>query len=138
MSAAARSIRVSSASARATITCGSAGRIDVVLATLRLAGAALVVPLMEELFWRSFLARWIDAQNFLSQAPRRLSFKAIGITSVLFALEHRLWFAGLLAGLLYGWVYRRTGSLWVPVIAHAVTNGALGIWVLRTGSWQFW
>ncbi len=26
----------------------------------------------------------------------------------------------------------------VRVIAHAVTNGALGIWVVATGNWAFW
>jgi membrane protease YdiL (CAAX protease family) len=35
-------------------------------------------------------------------------------------------------------VYRLSGNLWTPVIAHAVTNGALGTWVLLTGAWQFW
>ena len=38
------------------------GRIDPLLATLRLGGAALVVPIMEELFWRSFLMRWMSAR----------------------------------------------------------------------------
>ncbi|MDZ7778822.1 MAG: CPBP family glutamic-type intramembrane protease [Gemmatimonadota bacterium] len=38
----------------------------------------------------------------------------------------------------YGWLYLRTANLWVPVIAHAVTNAILGGWVLVTGSWTFW
>jgi membrane protease YdiL (CAAX protease family) len=46
--------------------------------------------------------------------------------------------AGLLAGVAYAWLYRRTGNLWATVIAHAVTNAALGVWVLTTGSWQYW
>ena len=29
-------------------------------------------------------------------------------------------------------------ALLVPVIAHAVTNGALGVWVVATGNWAFW
>ena len=43
-----------------------------------------------------------------------------------------------MAGLAYAWLYVRTGKLWVAVIAHAVTNGVLGAWVLATGNWQFW
>jgi len=35
-------------------------------------------------------------------------------------------------------LYVRFGRLWVPVIAHAVTNGMLGVWVVATGNWQFW
>jgi membrane protease YdiL (CAAX protease family) len=44
----------------------------------------------------------------------------------------------VVAGLAYAWLYRRTGKLWVPVIAHAVTNGVLGVWVVMTGNWAFW
>ena len=58
--------------------------------------------------------------------------------SVLFATEHRLWFAGLLAGLAYGWLYKRSGNLWVPIVAHALTNALLAAYVLATGSWSFW
>lgn len=104
----------------------------------RLAGAALVVPVMEELFWRSFLMRWIDRRSFLELDPAAVSLKALLMTSAVFALEHRLWFAGLLAGLLYGELYRRTRDVRVVVAAHAVTNAALGLYVIATGSWQFW
>jgi len=112
--------------------------LNVVLAVSRVLGAALVVPLMEELFWRSFVMRWIDKPAFLAVSPIAVSFRALALSSIVFAVEHHLWFAGLIAGLAYGGLYRVTGNLWVPVIAHAVTNGLLGVWVLYTGSWQFW
>jgi CAAX prenyl protease-like protein len=115
-----------------------ADRINMPLALTRLAGAALVVPLMEELFWRSFVMRWIDKPAFLSLSPMAVSLKGLLLSSVVFGLEHSLWFAGIIAGLAYGWLYRATGNLWVPVIAHAVTNGLLGAWVLNTHSWQYW
>jgi CAAX protease family protein len=103
-----------------------------------LAGAVLVVPVMEELFWRSFAMRWIQDHDFLAVPPSRVGLKALGIGAVLFGLEHHLWFAGILAGLAYGWLYLRTGNLWVPILSHAVTNGLLGAWVLYTRSWEFW
>ena len=56
----------------------------------------------------------------------------------MFVLAHTLWLAAIVAGLAYALLYVRTGKLWVPVIAHAVTNGALGIWVLATRQWAFW
>jgi CAAX prenyl protease-like protein len=108
------------------------------LVAARLAGAALIVPVMEELFWRSFILRWLQRPAFLSVDPSGVGFRALVISSALFATEHRLWFAGLLAGLAYGWLYKRSGSLWVPTLAHAVTNGLLGAYVLATGSWSFW
>lgn len=116
----------------------AAGGIDWMLVAFRIAGAALVVPLMEELFWRSFLQRWVQQSDFLSLDPARIGVRALAIASALFAVEHLQWFAGLVAGLAYGWLYIRTRSLWAPVVAHAVTNGGLGAYVVSTGQWSFW
>ncbi len=114
------------------------GQIDWALVLLRIAGAALVVPVMEELFWRSFLMRWLDKNEFLALDPARVTLQSAAITAVLFGFEHNLWLAGIVAGAAYGWLYVRQRTLWAPVIAHAVTNGVLGIWVVTTGSWTFW
>lgn len=104
----------------------------------RLLGLAIVVPVIEELFWRSFLMRWIERPSFLEVEPRTVGWRALLISSVLFALEHSQWLAGFLAGLVYGWLYMRTGKLWVPIVAHAVTNGLLGVWILVMRDWRFW
>ena len=114
------------------------GSIDWSLALMRLAGAALVVPLMEELFWRSLVMRWLEDADFLTVNPVRVGLRAVLLSSIVFGLEHSQWAAGMLAGLVYGWLYVRSGNLWVPVAAHAVTNAGLGIWVLATGAWYFW
>lgn len=114
------------------------GRLDIALYVLRFAGFALVVPLAEEIFWRSFLLRWIDRRRFLELDPRAASAKAFAICSVLFAVEHAQWFAGLAAGTIYTAVYTRTGNLRVPVVAHAITNAALALWILHTGRWSLW
>jgi CAAX prenyl protease-like protein len=104
---------------------------------LRFCGAVLVVPVMEELFWRSFLTRWLDRTDFLAVDPKSVSWRSILIASAVFGAEHHLWLAGIVAGLAYGWLYRRTGSLWAVVLAHALTNALLEAWVHRTGSWHF-
>ena len=117
---------------------GSDGEIDWMLVAFRIAGAALVVPLMEELFWRSFLQRWIQQADFLNLPPARTGLKALLIASALFAIEHLQWLAGLIAGLAYGWLYIRTRNLWAPVVAHAVTNAVLAVYVVMTGQWRFW
>lgn len=113
-------------------------RIDWFLVAVRLMGAALVVPVMEELFWRSFLMRWVENQNFRTVEPQYVRIKALCIVSVLFAFAHTLWFAGLFAGIVYGLLYIRSGTLWSPILAHAVTNGILGVWIVMTGNWGFW
>lgn len=114
------------------------GRLDWPLALTRLAGSALVVPVAEELFWRSFVMRWIDQVDFLARDPRRLGLRAWGLQALLFGAEHELWLAGIAAGLAYGWLYRRTGSLWLPIAAHALTNLLLGLWVLQGAHWSYW
>jgi CAAX prenyl protease-like protein len=105
---------------------------------VRLIGAALLVPLIEELFWRSFLMRWLERPTFQGVDPRRVGLRAIVLSTFVFTLAHTLWLAAAIAGLVYALLYVKTGKLWVAVIAHAVTNGALGAWVLLTGQWQFW
>lgn len=116
----------------------AAGELDWTLVVLRIFGAALVVPVMEELFWRSFLMRWIDKQDFLGLAPARVGIGAILISSALFATAHPLWFAALLTGVIYAWLYRASANLWTPTVAHASTNLALGVYVVSSGQWRFW
>lgn len=108
------------------------------LVIVRWIGATLLVPVMEELFWRSFIMRWIDKPEFEEVDPRAASWKAVLGSSGLFMLAHPLWLAAVITGVIYAQLYRRTGTLWAPIIAHAVTNGVLGIWVVATGQWQFW
>ena len=108
------------------------------LATARLAGAVVVVPVMEELFWRSLVMRWVSRHDFLAVAPRQVGAWAFVVSSALFAIEHHQWLAGLLAGFAYAGIYMRTNNLWPAVLAHALTNLLLGLWVLYTGQWQFW
>lgn len=114
------------------------GGIDWLKALPRLAGLALVVPVMEELFWRSLILRWIDQHEFLALDPRRVGFRAFVITTILFAVEHDMWLAGAIAGATYNALYMYSRNLWVPIVAHVATNGALGVWILWTRNWSFW
>jgi CAAX prenyl protease-like protein len=93
---------------------------------------------MEELFWRSLVMRWIARRDFLALAPRAAGLTAFALSSALFALEHSQWLAGLAAGMAYGWLYMRSGNLWIPILSHATTNGILALWIVATGSWRFW
>lgn len=114
------------------------GAIDWPLVLVRAAGSALVVPVMEELFWRSFLMRWLHGPLFQGVPPQHVGVKAIVLSTFVFTLAHTLWLAAAIAGFAYALLYVRSGKLWLPVIAHAVTNGALAAWVVATGNWQFW
>lgn len=104
----------------------------------RIAGAALVVPLMEELFWRSFLIRYIIDKNFENVRMGTFTWASFLITVVLFGLEHNYILAGIMAGVFFNLLLYRTRSLAQCVLAHAVANLALAIYVVFTGKWQFW
>jgi len=106
--------------------------------SVRISGAVLLVPVMEELFWRSFVMRWFDKEDFLKVLPETISGYAYVGSACLFALEHHLWLAGLFAGLVYGELYKTYKNLWIPVFAHVVTNALLGFYVVTTGHWQYW
>jgi uncharacterized protein len=108
------------------------------LTASRLAGAALVVPVMEELFWRSFLIRYIISPDFSSIPMGRFTWPSFLITAVLFGLEHNLFLAGILAGIAYNLLLYYSRSLSACILAHGVTNLALGIYVLKAGKWYFW
>jgi CAAX prenyl protease-like protein len=116
----------------------SNGHIDWLLVGLRIAGAALVVPVMEELFWRSFLLRWLDNTDFEAVDPAAVRLSSVAIAAVLFGFEHNLWLAGIVAGVAYSVLYMRQRSLWAAIVAHAVTNGVLGVWIVHTGQWTYW
>ncbi len=108
------------------------------LIAFRLGGSALVVPVMEELFWRSFALRFVMSPDFRSVPLGKFSWYSFILVSVLFGLEHHEWLSGILAGMVYAALLYRTRNLFDPILAHAVTNLLLGVYVLTTGSWSFW
>jgi membrane protease YdiL (CAAX protease family) len=109
-----------------------------IFALTRLAGSALVISFIEEFFWRCWLTRWVDKENFLEIDPGEVSTKSIWIASLLFATIHDRWIAGLLCGLVYGLYYRKTRDIWAVGYAHALTNGLLGAYVLWSDKFEFW
>lgn len=114
------------------------GAVKVIMIAFRLFGAVLVVPVMEELFWRSFLIRSIISPDFSKIPVGRFTWASFVLSSALFGFEHNLVVAGILAGMVYNLLLYKTRSLSACIIAHGVTNLALGIYVLNTGRWYFW
>jgi len=107
---------------------------------VRWSGASLVVPFMEEFFWRDFLWRTLIApNNFKLAAVGEWDLRAFLIVAVLFgAGVHIEWMTAIVWGLMIGWLLVKTRSLGACVIAHAVTNFLLGAYVLYSGDWAFW
>ncbi|MCP4693013.1 MAG: CAAX prenyl protease-related protein [Desulfobacterales bacterium] len=117
---------------------GESKAASVFLISVRLIGAALVVPIMEELFWRSFLMRYMINPDFKSVPMGAFSWLSFLGVAVVFGLEHHRVVVGIIVGLLYNLLLVRQKKLKGVIAAHAVTNLGLGVYVLVTGSWMFW
>jgi hypothetical protein len=117
-----------------------ASKNDVLFLFFRIAISALAVPILEELFWRGWLMRWlIDSRDFRKIPLGTYAPSAFWITALLFASEHgSFWDVGLAAGIVYNWWMIRTRNLWDCIIAHAVTNAILAWYVIGAGQWQYW
>ena len=118
-------------------TIGSVAQRNLFLA-FRVVGAVIVVPLMEELFWRAFLIRWLINENFKSVPVGAFTWLSFAVTAGLFGAEHTEWLAGLICGVLYNGLYYKRKDVFSCVVAHAVSNAALAAWVLSRGDWKFW
>ena len=107
--------------------------------TCRVLRAVVLVPIIEELFWRAFLLRWLIRVDFPSVPLGAYQPAAFWITAVLFASEHGpYWDVGLAAGIFYNWWMVRAKSLGDCILAHAATNGLLSGYVILTGKWEYW
>jgi CAAX prenyl protease-like protein len=124
---------------------GSASAMFWVFAGVRIAGSTLLVPLLEEVFYRSFLYRYILAPNWLFTAHNQFSARPFLVTSIVFGITHQHWLAGIACGMIYQLLVLRTNRIGDAITAHAVTNFLLGLWVITQGfgyagksQWHFW
>lgn len=101
-------------------------------------GMTVVVPPLEEVFYRSFLYRFIAKPDFLNVPLNRFLPVPFFATAIVFGFEHSQWLAGILCGLAYQWLVLRRNRLGDAITAHAITNLLLGLWVIWRGAWNFW
>jgi len=104
----------------------------------RMAGVTLVVPPIEEVFYRSFLYRYFVKINFLAMPLGQFHALSFAVTSIIFGLVHAEWVPGIICGLAYQWLVVRKDRLGDAMTAHAITNFLLSVWVIWRGAWTFW
>lgn len=105
---------------------------------VRFIGLAVLVPVAEELFWRGFLLRWLEKEDWQSVKFGDFGLQSGAIVVVLFTLAHPEWLAAIVyCSLINGYFWLKK-DLWGCVVAHAVSNGVLGVYILATASWQLW
>jgi len=116
-----------------------AAKGNMVFLVFRVLASVVNVPVLEELFWRGWLMRWLISTDFRKVPLGSYTAQSFWIVAVLFAAEHgSYWDVGLITGVLYNWWMVRTRSLSDCMIAHAVTNACLAWYVVAWHQWQYW
>lgn len=109
----------------------------IVIRFLRL---VVIVPLVEEIFWRGFALRYFINERFYAVPIGAFSWFSFAVVTIAFGFSHARadWIAALITGALYNCVAYRTKSLASCILAHAITNLLLGLWIMKTRQWGFW
>lgn len=106
--------------------------------SIHMIGTSIVIAIIEEFFYRSFVYRWMQGSPFLEINPSRLIWPLLIIISVFFSVSHIEWGAAIICGILFGLLYIKTNDIWSAVIAHGTTNFLLGLYVVKFDAYQFW
>jgi CAAX prenyl protease-like protein len=117
---------------------GSGSSLAWLFIVTRILGSALVVPPLEEVFYRSFVYRYIARVDFLSVPLNQFLPGPFLATILVFGFSHNEWLAGILCAAAYQWLVFRKNRLGDAMTAHAITNFLLGLWVVSKGAWNFW
>ncbi|MGA3201523.1 MAG: CAAX prenyl protease-related protein [Bryobacteraceae bacterium] len=124
---------------RAATSLSASATIAWPVLALRMIRAVVIVPIVEELFWRAWLMRWLIDSDFQKVPLGKYTAFSFWTVAVLFASEHGpYWDVGLVAGIIYNWWMVRTRSLGDLILAHAVTNFVLSAYVIAAGKWEYW
>jgi len=105
---------------------------------LRVAGAVITVPIVEELAFRGYLLRKLVASDFESVPFDGFTWPSFIISSAAFGVVHQSWIAGIAAGALFALAMYRRGRLADAVAAHATANALLACYIIATGYWSLW
>lgn len=105
---------------------------------VRFFGLVLLVPFMEELFWRSFGLRYASTPDWERVPIGMFNAQGALLTCGVFALAHPEWLVGLIFAAGMTWLVWKTKSVFACFVAHLVTNLGLGIYVVTQGAWKYW
>jgi len=102
---------------------------------IRFFGLVVVVPIIEEFFLRGFVMRYVMAESWWKVPIGQVNTTAVVVGTALPMLYHPEMFAALVWFSAVTWLMIRSRNLWDCVLAHAITNLILGIYVLASGHW---
>jgi CAAX prenyl protease-like protein len=110
--------------------------LALIFLAVRFFGLVLVVPTIEEFFLRGFAMRFAVAEKWWEVPIGSITAAAAVVGTILPVLMHPqeamaafVWFS------MITWLMIRTRSVWSCILAHAITNLTMGIYVLASGQW---
>jgi uncharacterized protein len=95
----------------------------------RLVGSVLLVPIVEELFFRGYVLRRLD------RGGPGWRIVAILVSTILFAALHARWFAAGAAGMVFGLLALRKDRLADAITAHMASNFVIAVWAFVQADW---
>jgi uncharacterized protein len=119
-------------------TFGAGSAMALIFIGVRTIGSSLVVPPLEEVFYRSFIYRYLIKANFLEVPFNRLQWLAFLIAGIIFGIGHREWLPGILCAFAYQGLVIKKDRLGDAITAHAITNFLLAIWIFTHRAYFFW
>jgi exosortase E/protease (VPEID-CTERM system) len=99
-------------------------------ALFRTLGTTLLVPIIEEAFFRGYVLTRLDTGSTIARVM------AVGVSTAMFAVLHgRIVLAGI-AGLFFAAAMLRRGRLGDAITAHIVANATVAAAAWYTGQWS--
>ncbi|THB80434.1 MAG: CAAX prenyl protease-related protein [Desulfobacteraceae bacterium] len=108
------------------------------LVGVRLFTSAVILPVMTELFWRSFALRFLINSRFNTIPLGSFSWISFLAVNMLYGVCHERWLPGIIAGAIYSILLYQRKNLFSPILANGTTQALLGIYTVSTGSWTLW
>jgi uncharacterized protein len=119
---------------------GAGSEMGWLFVAVRTLGSAIIIPPIEEAFYRSFLYRYCVRTDFEAMPLSRFHPTSFLVISALFGFVHFQWLPGILCGFAFQWLVIRKNRLGDAITAHAITNFLLGVWIAWQGGdeFRFW
>jgi CAAX prenyl protease-like protein len=119
-------------------TYGEGSGLAILFIAVRTIGSSLVVPPLEEVFYRSFLYRYLIRADFTGIPLSILNWRAFLLAGAIFGIGHYEWLPGIFCAFAYQWLTLRKNRLGDAMTAHAITNFLLALWVVGRHAYSFW
>ena len=117
---------------------GGPSFLQIAFVLVRLIELTIIVPVIEEVFWRGFLSRYLIDDDFQSVNPGTFTRFSFFFVTLAFASAHPEVLSAFAWCMLINLVYWKTHNLWSCVLMHSITNGLLGVYILMTKNWNLW